>query len=167
MHIIQIDKSGVDITEDNYSVAVLVDKKYKFGCNIDTKLKQKIIIDYDSGKLGLYGKSAKKAKKQFRIRFHTTIVILTLQNALQKIPKNSQIHIEMCNDYDGHFHEIKNMIFDHISRTHNLTEESIVQTKFDKPSKVDQLGQDLRKGNVTGIEQTKLDYKNLVKYLKK
>ncbi len=90
---------------------------------------------------------------RFRLRFHTAVVIELIKKAV----KNNELSIQMCNDFDSHFHEIKNMIYDHISKIAKLKPEDILQTKFSKPSFIDLAGKDIRKGEFKDYNIVKLD----------
>jgi hypothetical protein len=79
--------------------------------------------------------------------------------------------IALCNDIDGHFHEIKDMIFKHFTKLiPSLKSEDIVLTKFQKPSLIDNAGTAFRnkdKEKLKEYNQIKLDEKDLIKLIKK
>lgn len=60
------------------------------------------------------------------------------------------------------------MIYDHISKTNSISKEDIVQTKFDKPSKIDNAGKRYRNNENTQSDIIfELNFNDLPKYYKK
>ena len=95
-------------------------------------------------------------RRRFKIRFHTSVIILLLKEAMKK-GKESRFKIEICNDIDGHLHEIKDMILKNLVRQiPNLKKEDIVRQKFSKESLVDQAARHFRKN-----EKSKLKHYNI------
>lgn len=146
--IFQIDKSGSDIFEKDYSIVLVVNKKYFYGVNISQSIKDNLVNSFKSGKLNINHHSDKKRKNRFRLRFHTAIVIKLIEKAIYDFGTVEEVNFQICNDFDGHFHEIKDMLFKHISKIiPNLTPEDFIQTKFSKPSIIDNLGKAFREKN--------------------
>jgi hypothetical protein len=152
--LIQIDKSGRDIFEKDYSVVVVVDKKYVYGANISQKVKDKLISSFKQGHLKILKGSDKSKRNRFRIRFHTAAIIRILDKILKDLGFIDSINIELCNDMDGHFHEIKDMIFKNLSKKiPTIKPEDIVLAKFQKPSLIDEAGKAFRSGNKNSISE--------------
>ncbi len=82
-----------------------------------------------------------------------------------------KVNFQICNDFDGHFHEIKDMIFKHISKIiYDMKPEDIVQTKFQKPSLIDDSGKAFRnneKDKMKNYNFVKLNLEELIKIIKK
>jgi len=109
----QIDKSGSDIFEKDYSIVIVVDKKEVYGVNVPQKIKDDLVSKFRKGELNINNKSDKKRKNRFRIRFHTSVIIKVIEKVIYDLGSIDEINIELCNDIDGHFHEIKDMLFKH------------------------------------------------------
>ena len=81
------------------------------------------------------------------------------------------MNIENCNDFDEHFHEIKDMVFKNISKIiPHLKREDIIQAKFPKDSLIDKVGKDFRSNNKERIKNytsIKLNSKNLIKMIRR
>ncbi len=141
----QIDKSGRDIFEKDYSIAMIVNKREVYGINIPQDAKDKIINLYKNEELWKLRKSERNDKMRLRIRFHTAVVILLIQKAIKDLGYLEDLSIEICNDFDGHFHEIRDTIYKNISKIISyIKSEDIIQTKFQKPSTVDTAARNLR-----------------------
>jgi len=82
-----------------------------------------------------------------------------------------EANIELCNDIDGHFHEIQDMILKNILKLiPSLKLEDIVQTRFQKPSLIDCAGKDFRKNHKEKLKTytiVKLRLEELIKIIKK
>lgn len=142
--IFQIDKSGGDIFEKDYSVVLILNKEEVYGYNIPKSIKDNLIYQFKQGNLNINSHSEKKKKNRFRLRFHTAIVIKLIEKAIYDLGSVEDVNFQICNDFDGHFHEIKDMIFKHIFKLiPNLKLEDIIQTKFQKPSLIDSAGKHL------------------------
>lgn len=145
----QIDKSGGDLFEKDYSVVLVVNKKEVYGINVPQKIKDDLTALFKRGSLRIVGSSDRSSEKtqrnRFRIRFHTAIVIQLLKRAIKDLGYVDEVNIEICNDFDGHFHEIKDMIFKHFSKLiPSLKPEDIVSARFQKPSLIDDAGKTFR-----------------------
>ena len=162
--LIQIDKSGSDISDKDYSIVLIKNKKEVYGVNIPQKVKDSLLHLFNIGELNIDSKSYKKNKLRFKLRFHTAVVIELVKKAV----KNNEMTIQICNDFDGHFHEIKNMIYDHISKiAKGLKMEDILQTKFPKPSFIDSAGKNIRNKDYKNYTIIKLDISKLKKIIRK
>lgn len=143
INLFQIDKSGNDVLEKDYSIVLVSNKKDVYGVNIPQSLKDKLVYLFKKGDLNINHKSERQKKNRFKIRF----------------------------DIDDHFHEIKDMIFKHISKSLiNLKPEDIVLTRFQKPSLVDNSGKSFRKNEKEILKEyniVKLDEGELIKIIKK
>jgi len=167
----QVDKSGNDIFEKDYSIALVLNKKVIYGINIPQSIKDNILYLFKRGKLNINSHSEKQKKNRFRIRFHTAVIIKLIEKAIKDIREVREINIELCNDIDGHFHEIKDMIFKHVVKLiPSLKPEDIVLTKFQKPSLVDDAGKIFRikdREKMRDFHVLKLNLDELVKVVKK
>ncbi|MBU0930144.1 MAG: hypothetical protein KJ623_03680 [Nanoarchaeota archaeon] len=171
INLFQIDKSGGDLFEKDYSIVLVVNAKKVYGINIAQNIKEDVIYQYKQGNLNIDNLSDKKRKNRFRLRFHTAIVIKLLEKALKDLGKIDKVNIQICNDFDGHFHEIKDMVFKNISKIlPSLKQEDIVQTKFSKPSLIDSAGKAFRNKNKEELKNyitLELNIKELIKIIKK
>lgn len=142
----QIDKSGSEIFEKDYPLALVKNNQVIYGINLQSDLKKQIIDLYNKNQLGF--DSSKKGRLRFRIRFHTSIILLLLERAIKDEGYLEEVNIQICNDIDGHFHEISDMIYKRLSRLiPSLKKENIVQTKFAKTSLVNISAKNLREKN--------------------
>ena len=165
--LLQIDKSGGDLFEKGYSLVLVKNKKHVFGVNIPIQLKKELNNCFLRGELNITSKSHKSDKLRFKIRFHTAVIIELIFESL-KNEKIGELSIQICNDFDGHFHEIKNMIFDNIKvLTQKLKPEDIVMTKFQKPSFIDTAGKNIRKKRYEGYKIIKIDSQKIKKIIKR
>lgn len=171
INLFQIDKSGGDIFEKDYSIVLILNKKKIYGVNIPKSIKDELINLFKKGKLNIDHCSARTKRNRFRLRFHTAIVVKLIENSIKGLKKTDEANIQICNDFDGHFHEIKDMVFKHISkRISKLKPEDIVQTKFQKPSLIDDVGKHFRnneKDKLKNYNQIKLDINELIKMIKR
>ena len=143
--LMQIDKSGREIFEKDYSIALIKDKTKVYGVNIPQDIKDKLMHLFNTNQLKIKSISTKKDKTRFRIRVHTTIIILLIKKVIEEGKNIDDVNIQICNDIDGHFHEIKEMIYAHISRiVPTLKKEDIIQAKFSKSSMVDISAKNIR-----------------------
>jgi len=169
--IFQIDKSGSDIFEKDYSIVLVVDKKYFYGVNIPEVIKDNLVNLFKKGELNINSYSDKKKKNRFRLRFHTAVAIKLVEKAIYDLGSGEDVNFQICNDFDGHFHEIKDMIFKHISKlVPSLNSEDIVQTKFQKPSLIDEIGKAFREKDtqiLKGCNVLKLNLEDLIKIIKR
>lgn len=148
INLIQIDKSGREIFEKDYSIALALNKKDIYGCNISQGIKDVVLNEFRNNKLWKLDNSIKKERSRLAIRLHTSIVILLIKKALYGIGSSSLINIQICNDFDGHFHEIKEMIYSNISKLMpSFNKEDIVLAKFQKPSVIDTAAKNFREKN--------------------
>jgi len=171
INLFQIDKSGGDIFEKDYSIVLLLDKKEVYGVNIPKSIKDELVNLFKKGELNIDSYSEKKKKNRFRIRFHTAIIIKLIEKAVYDLGSVEEVDIQICNDFDGHFHEIKDMIFKHISRLiPSLKPEDIISIKFQKPSMIDEAGKAFNNRDKSKLNQynhIKLDIKELIKTIKR
>lgn len=171
INLFQIDKSGNDIFEKDYSIALVKDKMDVYGININQELKDKLVHLFRQHDFNIKSTSPKKQKLRFKIRFHTAIIILLIEKAIKDEGRADDINIQICNDIDGHFHEIRDMIYGHLSKlVPSLQKEDIVQTKFQKTSLVNIAARNLReKNNKETINYIilKVDIERLIKLIKK
>jgi len=167
----QIDKSGGNLFEKDYSIVLVIDKKEVCGVNIPQQIKDELIYHFKKGDLKINDTSEKKRKNRFRLRFHTVIVIKLIERAVYKLGSVDEIAIEICDDFPGHFHEIKNMIFNNVSKLiPTLKPEDIVSAKFQKPSLIDDAGKAFRnkdKEKLKNYDLVSLNVKELYKIIRK
>lgn len=169
--IFQIDKSGGDIFDKYYSIILIVNKKEAYGINIPPKIKEELSELFRRGEFRIEADSDKKKKNRFRLRFHTAIVIILIEKAIKDLGNVEDMNIQICNDFDGHFHEIKDMVFKHLSKiSPNLEPQDIVSTKFQKPSFIDEVGKAFRnkdKNKLKNYHSINLNIEELIKLIKK
>jgi len=167
----QVDKSGRDLFEKDYSIVVIVNKKEVYGVNISQEIKDKLMHSFRKGELNIDLRSRKKKKNRFRLRFHTAVVIKLIEKAIYDLGSVKEMSMEICDDFPGHFHEIKDMIFKHISKiVLKLKPEDITYTKFQKPSLIDNSGKAFRnkdKEKLKNCNIVKLNLKELHKIIKR
>lgn len=167
----QIDKSGSDIFEKDYSIVLIVNKEEVYGVNIPQDIKDKLVYSYKNNKFNISHQSEQKKKNRFRLRFHTAVEIKLLEKAIKDLGFIDEVNIQICNDFDGHFHERKEMIFKHLSRLiPSLKPEDIVSVKFQKPSLIDNAAKAFREKNKEKTKRfihLKLDLTDLDRIIKK
>lgn len=167
----QIDKSGNDIYEKDYSLILLLNKKEVYGVNIPQKIKDHLISMLRKDQLNINASTDKAKRKRLKIRLHTAVIIILIERAIKDPGLFDDINIELCNDIDGHFHEIKDMIFKHFVKIiPKLKPEDIVLTKFQKPSLIDEAGKAFRnndRNKINQYNQVNLNLNELIKIIKK
>lgn len=167
----QIDKSGRDIFEKDYSIVLIVNKEEIYGVNISQKLKDDLNYQYKNNFLKIEADSDPKKKTRFRLRFHTAVIIKLLEKAIKDLGYLEDVNIQICNDFDGHFHEIKEMVFTNLTNLiPSLKREDIVSTKFQKPSQIDIIGKEFRENNTEKLKnynKVNLNSKELIRLVKK
>ena len=167
----QIDKSGGDIFDKDYSVILVLNRESVYGINIPQKIKDPLTNLFKQGGLNINHHSNKKKKNRFRLRFHTAVVIKLIEKAIYDLGSVENVSFQICNDFDGHFNEIKDMVFKNISRIiPSLKLEDIVQTKFQKSSLIDAAGKSFRnkeKEKLKDYIKINLNLDELIKIVKK
>lgn len=166
----QIDKSGNEVFEKDYSIAIVVDRKHIYGFNMPQNIKDSLLNLFYSGQLEIKAKNKKINKTRFRIRAHTSIIVLLLKKIISQNKNINEACIQICNDIDGHFHEIREMIFAHISKLiPSLKKEDIIQARFSKTSSVDLAARNLRAHDKAANEYgiIKLSLKELTEIIKR
>lgn len=169
--IFQIDKSGGDLFEKDYSIVLVLNKERIYGVNIPKKIKDELVHLFKKGELNINHNSVKKKKNRFRLRFHTAVLIKLIEKAIYDLGSIEEVNMQICNDFDGHFHEIRDMIFKNLSNLiPSLKPEDIVQTKFQKPSLVDDVGKSFRNNEKDKLKEynlVKLSLEELIKIIRK
>lgn len=167
----QVDKSGGDIFEKDYSIVLVVNKRGVYGVNIPQQIKDNLIYLFKKGELNINSYLEKKRRNRFRLRFHTAIVIKLIENAINDLGFVGLVNIQICNDFDGHFHEIKDMVFKHLCRLiSEFSSEDIVQAKFQKSSLIDNVGKAFRENDKEKLKNfhiLKLNLDELIKVVRK
>ena len=139
--------------------------------NISQKIKDDLVYRFRKGMFNINAPSEKKRKNRFRLRFHTAVVVKVIERAIFDLGFVDAVGMQICNDFDGHFHEIKDMIFKNISKlVPQLEKEDLVQAKFQKPSLIDSAGQDFRnrdKDKIRNYNCVGLNVDTLVSIIKK
>jgi hypothetical protein len=154
--LLQIDKSGRMIDQKNYSIVVVKNNEEVYGVNVPQQLKNRILDYYNKGYLG------EISRFRFLLRFHVAVLIQVLNMA---IINSEKISIEICNDFDGHFHEIKNML---ICNVISLKHANFVLAKFSKPSIIDLACKRFRQKKLIKSDfLIKLDINKLIRIIKK
>ena len=129
----EIDVAGNDALNKNFSVVVVLNQKEVYGFRVPVKILDQLTTEFNKGLLNL------KNKLMFKIRLHQTILILLLQMAIKRRRKTNKCKLEICNDMDGHFHNIKYRIFEKLKgKMPTLEKDNIVMQKFLKESLVNQ-----------------------------
>ncbi len=156
----KIDKSGRDIFEKDYSIVVIRDGEEVYGINIPQKIKDKVMHEFIQGNLGKRDNLSDQTNKmRLRIRFHTSVILLLLKKALFDLGSIDKVTILICNDFDGHFHEMKEMMYTYLFRLiPSLEKDNIILAKFPKPNFVDKCARDIRNKN-----RKETDLYNLIK----
>jgi len=160
----QIDKSGNDIFEKDYSISLVKNKEEIYGINIPQKIKDKITYLFNNKSLRVTD------KLRLKIRFHTAIIISLLNKAIRDEGFLEEVNIQICNDIDGHFNEIKDMVYYNLSKLiPSLKREDIVQTKFSRYSLVNTVAKDIREKNNRTKDYTllRIDEEELVNLIQK
>ena len=169
--LLQIDKSGADVFDKDYSVVLILNKTEVYGFNVPKKIKDELIHLFKKGELGINNKSKRQNKNRFRLRFHTAIIIKLMEKAIYDLGAIDEVNIQVCNDFDGHLNEIKDMMFKNISKLiPSLKLEDIVQAKFPKTSLVDKAGKAFRsneKDILKDYNLVNIELNELVKIIKK
>lgn len=167
----QIDKSGGDIFEKDYSIVLVLNQKEIYGVNIPKKIKDPLVAMFKKGELNINNKSDKQKKNRFRLRFHTSVIIKLIEKAVYDLGSIDEVNMQICNDYDGHFHEIREMICSNVSKLiPSLKFDNVNQTKFPKPSLIDEAGKAFRnkdKEKLKDYTQINLNIDELIKIIKK
>jgi len=98
-------------------------------------------------------------------------MIKLIEKVIYDLGAVEDVAIEICNDFDGHFHEIKDMVFKHITKLiPNINKEDIVSAKFQKPSLIDSAGKAFRSNNNDQLKdytRVTLNLEELYKIIKK
>jgi len=85
--------------------------------------------------------------------------------------KADKMTILLCNDFDGHFHEIQDMLYNYISKlVPSLQKENILMTKFLKPNLLDSAAKNIRINNKKETQLynlIKINEDELIKLIKK
>lgn len=166
----EIDKSGSNPIEKDYSIAIVKDQKTVFGFSLPQRYIDRIVSDYNKGYLGLNNKT-KIDRKNFAIRVHTSLLIIILKKVTQKREILNECKFLICNDIDGHFHEIKHRIFEHLKSTMpTLDKINILQQKFTKDSLVNTAAKAFREKNIDltcKYNNCNISYDELFSYIKK
>jgi hypothetical protein len=125
-YLFEVDKAGDDVLNRDYSMVVVVNQKEVYGFRAPQAIQKALKEEFNKKLLNI------NRQKRFKIRFHTSIIILLLREAIKR-KKIENSRIEICNDIDGHIHEIKDMIFKNISKDlPSLKKENIISAKFPK-----------------------------------
>ncbi len=133
----EIDKSGYDVMERDYAIVVVKNNKLVYGYKINQKCRDDLVRELNQGHLGINDTKGKIDRLRFKIRLHTAIIILLMKEAVKKREILNDCKILICNDIDGHFQEIKEMLFYHIKvDIPNLEKINIIKSKFPKESLV-------------------------------
>lgn len=170
VNLLQVDKSGREIFEKDYSIVLVVNKKEVYGVNIPQSIKDRILYEYNSGHLWKKKIDNKRYRMRLRVRLHTALIFLLIKKYLSEHKLEDRLVIEICNDFDGHFHEIRDMIHKNLVKIiPNFKFEDILQVKFNKPSLIDQVAMDFRKKSI-GVEnyhQLKVNMEELMEILRR
>ncbi len=171
INLFQVDKSGNEIFEKDYSIVIVLDKKHVYGVNIPQKIKDRIMQLFKLGELKINHHSEKQKKNRLRIRFHTAVIIKLIEKAIYDLGAVEEINLEICNDIDGHFHEIKDMIFKYFERLiPSFKLEDVVSTRFPKPSLIDTAARAFRekdKSKLKDYVSVNLNIEDIIKIVKK
>lgn len=171
INLFQTDKSGSDIFEKDYSIMVVRDKEFVYGVNIPQKIKDGIVSYFRKGYLNIHSTSEKASKNRLRIRFHTAIIIALIRKAVYDLGSIDKVSIEICNDFDGHLHEMSDMIYKNLLKLiPQLSPEDIISVRFQKPSLIDNAGKAFREKNKNLLKDyisVELNIKELYNLIKK
>lgn len=171
--LIDIDKSGSDFFEKDYSIAAIVNKEEVYGYKVTQKLKDRLLYLFRNNKLGLDTSKFSKNKQRVRlkVRAHSACIILLIKEILKDIGGFDNVVIHICNDIDGHFPDIRAMVYSNLKPDIvNLdAREHIIQFQFPKNSPVDVAAKKIRENNkdtsLYNLPQLPID--ELIKIIKK
>jgi len=140
----EIDKSGSDLLNRDYSVVVVKNNQTVFGYKIEQHVKDELTNQFRKGLLNISNDNV----LNFKIRFHTAIIILLMKEAIKRREKLDECKVLICNDYDGHFHEIKDMFFTNLKpEMPTLDREKIIMAKFPPESLIQRAAKSVYKGD--------------------
>ena len=161
----EIDKAGDDTLTKNYSVAIVFNREKVYGFRVPKKIQEDLKNKFDKGELNIQGRF------RFILRFHISIIILLIKEIIKENKGLERYKIEICNDYDRHFHEIKDMVFKNLNQEmKNLKKEDITSARFEKSSLVNQAAHKFFKREEKESKNYKfcnLTLEDLIKLIKK
>lgn len=167
----QIDKSGFEVFQKDYSISVVKNQEEVYGINLPQNLKDRLLHLFNTGQLFRDSLNSKTDRFRLSLRTHTAFIILLLEKAIKDEGFADKLNIQICNDFDGHFHEIKDMVYKHLSKIiPSLKPEDIIQAKFSKTSLVNLAAKNLREKNTketSGYIIPKINIEELIKIIKK
>jgi len=107
----EVDKSGCEIFEKDYSIAIVKNKEVVYGINVPQNIRDILLHLFNSRQIKMNSTNSRKEKLRFKIRTHVSLIIYLIREAIKEMGYVDKIRIEICNDIDGHFNEIKDMIY--------------------------------------------------------
>lgn len=170
---IKIDKSGRDIFEKDYSIAIVKDGEEVYGVNIPQDIKDKVSHEFNRG--SLWKREERMSERnnilRLKIRFHTFVIYLLIKKVLFDMGNADKLSLLVCNDFDGHFHEIKETLFNHLSKLiPSFKKEDIILARFPKPNLLDTAAKNIRANNKKETllyHLVKLNEEELINLIKK
>jgi len=168
---IQIDKTGDDILNQGYSVIVAKNLKKIYYYRIPNKIKEKLIGEFHQGVFNIDTTSKTKSKLRFKIRFHTACAILIIKEIIKGQEKKEDIALNVCNDFDSHIHEIKEMLYSNLTKyIPKIKREKINRAKFSRDSSISVASRNIfnkRKKETKNYKHINLDIQELRNIIEK
>src|SRR4030042_1121972 len=114
--LIEIDKSGSDFFEKGYSIAVVKDKTEVYGYKVSQEITDRLLHLFKNNELGIDTSKFNKSKQRVRIkvRAHSACIILIIKEIIKDFGGFENLVINICNDIDGHFDDIRSMLYSHL-----------------------------------------------------
>lgn len=158
--IICIDVSGKDILDPHFSICVVLNDKHRYGYRFEQIIQDKLKSGYNSG---AYNLKQKKNYINLKIRLYSAIVCLLLEYILSSQNISLDCIIFMCNDFDGHFNDIRQFLLSNLSqpwltgniRLHRHSKSSVIQLT----------AKALSKGVKAGIILPEISLKSIIKLI--
>lgn len=165
MDLYKIDVTGDDIFNKGYGIIVLYNNKQVYGYKFSSEMQSEIRNNF---KGGCYGFSNSKIIKP---RVYCAVLSLILK----QVSEENQTHDEefdlhLCNDFDGHQHDIIQFLKDITKNMlifKDISTDNYHFTKHPKKSKIQKFSLQLSKGDWTEINKVKIDERELHKLIAK
>lgn len=138
---IDIDVSGKDILNRNFSICIVLNDKYKYGYRFEHNTQEVLKFGYKSGK---YRLKVVRGSKNLKVRLYSAVVSLLLNELCLRVKVNKNYEIFLCNDLDGYFNAIRQFLRD--NTTFKDVIDYIYLTRHPKDSVIQKTVKALSKG---------------------